>query len=113
LSRLHRARLRASRNIKIYTGCTVAGIKLDAEGSRATALSVKSSSGRSFEVEAKTFVLAAGGLENTRLLLKAQRGWPQKFGGPDGALGRFYCGHLTGYLAAIRFHDQSFARRLW
>ncbi|XCG57908.1 GMC family oxidoreductase [Mesorhizobium sp. WSM2239] len=58
-------------------------------------------------------MLAAGGLENARLLLVAQRDWPQKFGGPDGALGRFYCGHLTGYLAAIRFNDQNFARRLW
>lgn len=111
--RLHGASLRASRNIRIHTGCTVAGIRFDAEGGRATALTVKSSSGRSFDVEAKTFVLAAGGLENARLLLAAQRDWPQKFGGPDGALGRFYCGHLTGYLAAIRFNDQSLARLLW
>jgi choline dehydrogenase-like flavoprotein len=112
IRRLHGASLRASPNVRIYAG-TVSGIRLNAEGERATALIVKSRSGRSFEVEAKSFVLAAGGLENARLLLAAQRDWPQKFGGPDGALGRFYCGHLTGYLAAIRLKDQSFARGLW
>ena len=110
---LHGERLRASRNIKIYTGYTVTGIRLDSGGRRATGLSVKSCGDGSFNVSAKTFVLAAGGLENARLLLATQRDWPQKFGGLEGPLGRYYCGHLTGYLAAIRFNQQNVALGLW
>jgi choline dehydrogenase-like flavoprotein len=112
LNRLHGDRLRKDRNIRVYTGCTVAGIRLDSDGSRVSAFDVRSG-GRPFDIKAKNFVLACGGLENARLLLAAQRDWADKFGGPNGALGRFYCGHLTGYLAAIRFNEQSFARSLW
>ena len=75
--------------------------------------SSSSRGGRPFEVTAKSYVLAGGGLENARLLLLAQRHWPQKFGGQNGPLGRFYCGHLSGYLAAIHFNQQSFAKNLW
>lgn len=105
-------RLRADPRIRVYTGCTVTGIRLDSDGGRVTGLSAKSGN-RSLDITAKTFVLAGGGLENARLLLTAQRDWPGKFGGKDGPLGRFYCGHLTGYLAAIRFDHQRFARSLW
>lgn len=112
LRRRHGARLRNSANIRVYTLCTVSGIRLDSDGARVAALVVKSGD-RSFEVTAKSYVLAGGGLENARLLLLAQRDWPHKFGGPNGPLGRYYCGHLSGYLAAIRFNQQSFAKSLW
>jgi choline dehydrogenase-like flavoprotein len=112
LNRLHGDRVRKDRNIRVYTGCMVAGIRLDGDGSGVAGFDVRSGD-RSFAVKARTFVLACGGLENARLLLAARRDWPDKFGGPDGALGRFYCGHLTGYLAAIRFNEQSFAGNLW
>ena len=46
-------------------------------------------------------VLAAGGLENTRLLLEIQRKAPGRFCGPDGPLGRYYMGHLTGSISNI------------
>ena len=112
LGRRHGERLRTSDRIKVYASCTVTGIRLDSEGGRVAALTVKRGD-RPFEVTAKSYVLAGGGLENARLLLLAQRHWPQKFGGQNGPLGRFYCGHLSGYLAAIHFNQQSFAKNLW
>jgi GMC oxidoreductase len=112
LRRRHGERLRASGRIKVYARCTVTSIRLDSDGGRVAALVVKSGD-RPFEVTAKSYVLACGGLENARLLLLAQRDWPRKFGGSNGPLGRFYCGHLSGYLAAIRFSQQSFAKSLW
>ena len=48
-------------------------------------------------------VLACGGLETTRLLLEAQRTGPNRMGGVDGPLGRYYMGHLTGSIAEISF----------
>lgn len=57
------------------------------------------------EIRTRQIVLAAGGLENTRLLLAAQREEPNRFGGPDGPLGRFYMGHLEGSVANIVIHS--------
>ena len=108
----HGERLRSSNGIEVYAGCTVTGIRLDSDGGRVAAL-VGKRGDRPFEVTAKSYVLAGGGLENARLLLLAQRHWPQKFGGPNGPLGRYYCGHLSGYLAAIIFNQQGFAKNLW
>lgn len=53
-------------------------------------------------------VLAAGGLETTRLLLAAQRRGEGRFGGIDGPLGRYYMGHVIGEIADIVFgHEAS------
>lgn len=111
LDALHRRDLEASRLITVHTGCTVTGLRLEPDGERVAALNVLRN-GQPLEVEAETFVLAGGGLGNARLLLAAQRAWPLKFGGLDGPLGRFYTGHLTGYLAKIRFHSPRFAEAL-
>jgi hypothetical protein len=46
-----------------------------------------------------------GGVETTRLLLRAQQDWLGAFGGVGGALGRYYMGHLSGKIASIEFHD--------
>lgn len=52
-------------------------------------------------LRARHYVLACGGLENTRLLLAVQRSQPTLFGGPDGPLGRYYMGHIFGGIASI------------
>ncbi|MEL6522302.1 MAG: GMC family oxidoreductase, partial [Pseudomonadota bacterium] len=54
---------------------------------------------------AKQVVLAAGGLQTARLLLTCQAQDATLFGGPNGALGRYYMGHLTGSVAEIHFRD--------
>lgn len=54
-------------------------------------------------IMAPVYVLAAGGNESTRLLLAAQAEAPERFGGPDGPLGRAYMGHVNGTIADIVF----------
>jgi choline dehydrogenase-like flavoprotein len=63
-------------------------------------------------VRASSYVIAAGGLETTRLLLSVQRRLPEQFGGVDGPLGRYYMGHLQGSIASIRLTDAADARDL-
>ncbi|MGO4441352.1 hypothetical protein [Rhizobium sp. RAF56] len=46
-----------------------------------------------------------GGLETTRLLLSIRRRSPALFGGDEGALGKFYMGHVNGKVAAIEFRS--------
>jgi hypothetical protein len=110
LRELHSRRLQQSHRIKIFTECEAQEVKLDPTGERVTSLIVERN-GEFHTVKATVFVLACGGLENARLLMATQRRWPRKFGGPDGALGRFYTGHLTGYLARICFEDGAFAEQ--
>ncbi|KHJ55043.1 hypothetical protein LA66_10930 [Aureimonas altamirensis] len=112
IAALHAEAIRDLPNLKIHTGCVARRLIIDPASQRVTAMEVERA-GRIVRVAAGAFALAAGGLENTRLLLHTRRDRPDLFGGEDGPLGRFYCGHLTGYLAEIRFNDPRFARTLW
>ena len=57
------------------------------------------------QVRARSYVFACGGLETTRLLLATQRRQPSLFGGPEGALGRYYAGHFEGSIADVIFNN--------
>ncbi|MFU8948121.1 GMC oxidoreductase [Mycetocola zhadangensis] len=59
--------------------------------------------GRTQTIRATNYVLAMGGLETTRLLLKVQRSHPTWFGGVGGPLGRYYMGHAKGRVADVVF----------
>lgn len=110
LRELHGRRLRASERIKVFTRSVAREIKFDSSGEHVRSIFVERN-GEGVEVRASMFVLACGGLENVRLLMATQRRRPQKFGGTDGALGRFYTGHLTGYVARICFEHRDFAEQ--
>jgi choline dehydrogenase-like flavoprotein len=64
-------------------------------------------SGTQFEVKAKCFVIAAGGMETTRLLLVSDRINADGLGNESGLLGRNYMCHIEGSLAAIRFQPSN------
>ncbi|UOE42747.1 GMC oxidoreductase [Agromyces larvae] len=68
--------------------------------------------GTQMRLRARSYVLALGGLETTRFLLEQQRRRPDSFGGPDGPLGRYYMGHLTGSIADIVLDDPARAADL-
>nr|WP_088632723.1 GMC family oxidoreductase [Phaeobacter sp. 22II1-1F12B] len=53
-------------------------------------------------IQARTIVLAAGGISTTRLMLAAQARDPEHLGHLS-ELGAYYCGHLTGSIASIEF----------
>ncbi len=99
-------------NITVMLRSEVTDIEFDRrEGRTVVALSVDSG-GVSVPVRAASFVLAMGGLEITRLLLRVQRRRPDAFGGVDGPLGRFYMGHATGSVADIVLDDPARAADL-
>ena len=100
----HAASLAASPLIDIRLGATVVEIEF-AENGRATAVVAAAADGRRLRLAAERIVLAAGGLESTRLLLAAQRCRPLLFSGADGPLGRHYMGHVIGEIADVVFDD--------
>ncbi len=104
LIRKHRDRLLGSQRIQLSLRSTVTGLNLSADGQRVESLAVSTPEGRR-TVRARRFVLAMGGVETTRLLLRAQQDRPGAFGGADGPLGRYYMGHISGKIASIEFRD--------
>jgi choline dehydrogenase-like flavoprotein len=120
----HQARLTNSRLIDIRLRVTVTGLNFTEAGRVHSIDVVRSDGNERRRIRIRKLVLAAGGLETTRLLLAAQRHAPERFGGRDGALGRYYMGHVTGIIADIAFqnpeldaeldfflHDGVYARR--
>lgn len=95
--------LRNSTAIDLRLRATVTGFDFGADG-RVSRIHVRSGDSRT-SLTARAVVLAAGGLETTRLLLSARRDAPGRFGGPDGPLGRFYMGHLYGIVAEMDLHE--------
>ena len=100
----HGGTLRNSALIDIRLNLTAVELML-AESGLVLGCVVATPSGERVNVRARRVVLAAGGLETTRLLLAVQRRHPDLFGGPEGALGRYYMGHVLGEIADIAFDD--------
>jgi len=99
----YRLQLQNSRNIRLVTGLTCTEIVRTPSESRVDHLECRTLDGDDVKIRGGHYVLAAGGLESTRLLLASS--------GPDGAalgnhsdhLGRWYMSHLEGVIANVRF----------
>ena len=102
----HGERLRASQNIDVCLGTTVDTIDVKDE----KVVGLLTESGQS--VNAKSYVLAAGGLGTAKLLQRHLQKAPEAFGGTNGALGRYYMGHTHGKIADIKLDDPSDAGSL-
>ena len=100
----HRDRLLGSGRIKLSLKSTVTNLNLSADGQRVESLDVSTPAG-ACRVKARRIVLAMGGVETTRLLLRTQQRWPRHFGEVDGPLGRYYMGHIAGKIASIVLND--------
>jgi choline dehydrogenase-like flavoprotein len=99
----YRRALAKSQEVRVLLHSVCTGIDLDSRRRTVTGITVSTSPGRTFRVEAQTFILAGGGLETTRLLLAASQGEPEGIGNRYGHLGRYYMGHLFGSVAEIAF----------
>lgn len=95
-------RVRSSERISLFTGTVVTGLQPDASGQRIETLQAKIM-GRDVLIRAGIFILAGGGLENTRLLLALRNSVDEDRSAPSPTTGQFYQGHLTGYIAVIQF----------
>lgn len=107
LRRLHAAALERPSGPCIVLGAVAVGIDLDPASGRVEAILVAERGGSIRRLRARAFVLACGGLETTRLLLAARLRQPHAFGGPEGALGRYYMGHIEGRIAEIVLTSQA------
>jgi len=92
----HRKMMEQSRNVRLILNATATELKADESGAAVEALTVRAPSGGSFSIRAGTYVLAAGGLENPRLLLASTDGCPSGMGNGHDQVGRYYMEHPRG-----------------
>jgi choline dehydrogenase-like flavoprotein len=103
----YRATLAASRRIRLLLHANASSIELDEAGTTVTGVQVALLSGARFTVAARQVVLAAGGLENPRLLLASTSRFPAGVGNQHDVVGRYFLEHprfVAGALVSTSDH---------
>lgn len=85
----------AAPNITVYLNANVTRIGLSKAGNRVTGLDIACLSGPRHTARASRYILAAGGIENARLLLASNDVQPEGVGNRHDLVGRFFQGHVT------------------
>jgi choline dehydrogenase-like flavoprotein len=86
----------------VIVHASVLEVETNSEGTAAAALDVRTRSGGKLRIVAKHVVLAAGGLEATRLLLASRSVHREGIGNAHGVLGRYYMCHLAGTIGSFQ-----------
>lgn len=90
-------------NVRVVTHAPVVAVRLTAEGNRVDHLAVRAPDGGDWQVRARHYVLAAGGLETARLLLASDDVLPGGPGNAGGWLGRGYMCHIAATFGMAHF----------
>lgn len=99
--RRYRQRLIASRNVRLVLDAAVTAIRLDPDGTRVRALSVRTKYGTQIDLAPRHVVLCAGGLESARLMLANRDVHPNGIGNHHDVLGRYYMSHIAGTIGML------------
>jgi choline dehydrogenase-like flavoprotein len=94
----YRQELADSRTVRLFLYANCLEIATNSAGSCVDRIAVGTINGKRIDVTAKCYVLAAGGLEVTRLLLASNRVWTNGIGNRHDWLGRFYMCHIVHHL---------------
>ncbi len=87
--------LRRAPRVSVYLHANAFNFRPDESHAAVGELAVKTLSGNHFTVRARTYILAAGGIENARLLLASGRAGGNGLGNEHDLVGRFFMVHLT------------------
>ncbi len=107
-----RKEIESLENLEIWLGATAAHFDFDSDSKRITALSCINHAGKTLRVVANEYLLAAGTLETTRLLLLADRQSNGCISRDCDALGRYFNDHLGVNAAAMRPRDHALTNRI-
>ena len=90
----YRAELERARNLDLMLHANVLEIEMDRDNRTAQSVRVATLAGNQFSVSARNFVLAAGGIENPRILLASRGSRSSGVGNDNDLVGRFFADHL-------------------
>lgn len=90
----YRDEIGTSELIQVYLNANVVNIELNPNGSAVDHLRIAILEGDQYTVKADTFILAAGGIENARLLLSSNNVQKQGIGNRHDLVGRYFSDHI-------------------
>ncbi|MGJ4727844.1 FAD-dependent oxidoreductase [Luteimonas sp. SDU101] len=90
---VHLPLLQAASNVQLVLHATLMQLEASADARRVQRAFIASTDGRRGQVVARCFVLAAGGIENARLLLLSDAAMPQGLGNAHDMVGRCFMDH--------------------
>jgi choline dehydrogenase-like flavoprotein len=93
--KVYRQEVTKADNVKVYLNANVVNIETTRPAHRVTRLRVACLEGSSFWVTARIFIIAAGGIENARLLLLSDNVQSSGLGNQNDLVGRFFMDHLV------------------
>lgn len=94
----HLPSLRRSKNVSLLLNAACVAINLEDSRQKVASVTVCAGAGKTIAVRAKTFVLAAGGVEIPRLLLASNHQVTQGIGNRHDLVGRYYMTHIAGVI---------------
>ena len=89
----YRGRLDQSRNIHVILQAPAVRCHLDESGRKVESVEIRTLAGNRTSIRARYFVLAAGGIENARLLLLSADSSAEAPGNESGLVGRYFTDH--------------------
>lgn len=98
---VYRDELVRNPRIRVVTHANLLEFETTSDGARVTRARVKALGGEEFSVTARAYVLAAGGIENARLLLLSNKAVPTGLGNRHDLVGRFFQEHVGFYLSSV------------
>jgi len=101
-----------SERVQLVLNATVSEIETDGPAGGVTSVLVAPRPPVRVPVKARLYVLAAGGIENARLLLLSRRSQPAGLGNGEDLVGRFFMERLTGRIGFIAPPSTDFVGRL-
>jgi choline dehydrogenase-like flavoprotein len=101
------SKLMASENVCILLNANCTEIVTSRDGRITKKLVLRTLSGKQFEVSARYFILAVGGLEAPRLLLASRRFNSRGIGNEHDLVGRYYMCHIAGTIGELRLNVPS------
>jgi len=100
--RAYRDTLRLAARVSVYLHANVTDIDIGTDGV-VSSVKVATLTGKSARVSAQIFILAAGGIENARLLLCANKNQPNGIGNENDVVGRYFMDHPRLYTGNVYF----------
>ena len=107
-----RERIASSNNVHAYLKLNVIEIESNEEGTRVLRVRVATLDGKHLGIAARSFVLAAGGIENARLLLLSHGTVKAGLGNQNDLVGRFFIDHYGLFGGMVFPADRSIFNRM-
>jgi choline dehydrogenase-like flavoprotein len=111
--RFYRKELRKTQHVTVFLYANVVEIETDPSGQKVQAAKVATLTGRVARATAKAFILAAGGIENARLLLVSNQTQQAGLGNGNDLVGRFFMDHPQLFPGQVRFNQRWARNRLF